>query len=66
MINFIKRYIKRFSIYELVELIAEVFNVLVELGQGFISLISAVLMVFLYPLIIIGEVLDVMESNENK
>lgn len=61
--KFIKSYIKRFSFLELVELLEEVFNIISELAIGLISLISAMLIVILYPFIIIGEVLDIMDNK---
>lgn len=61
--KFIKSYIKRFSFLELVELLIEVFNIISELAMGIISLISAMLIVILYPFIIIGEVLDIMDNK---
>ncbi len=61
--KFIKSYIKRFSFLELVELLIEVFNIISELAMGLISLISAMLIVILYPFIIIGEVLDIMDNK---
>lgn len=61
--KFIKSYIKRFSFLELVELLIEVFNIINELAMGIISLISAMLIVILYPFIIIGEVLDRMDNK---
>lgn len=61
--KFIKSYIKRFSFLELVELLIEVFNIISELAMGLISLISAMLIVILYPFIIIGEVLDRMGNK---
>ena len=61
--KFIKSYIKRFSFLELVELLIEVFNIISELAIGLISLISAMLIVILYPFIIIGEVLDIMDNK---
>lgn len=61
--KFIKSYIKRFSFLELVELLIEVFNIISELAMGLISLISAILIVILYPFIIIGEVLDRMDNK---
>lgn len=61
--KFIKSYIKRFSFLELVELLIEVFNIISELAIGLISLISAMLIVILYPFIIIGEVLDRMDNK---
>lgn len=61
--KFIKSYIKRFSFLELVELLIEVFNIISELAMGIISLISAMLIVILYPFIIIGEVLDRMDNK---
>lgn len=61
--KFIKSYIKRFSFLELVELLIEVFNIISELAMGLISLISAMLIVILYPFIIIGEVLDRMDNK---
>lgn len=61
--KFIKSYIKRFSFLELVELLIEVFNIISELAMGLISLISAMLIVILYPFIIIGEVLDRMDDK---
>ena len=61
--KFIKSYIKRFSFLELVKLLIEVFNILSELAMGLISLISAMLIVILYPFIIIGEVLDRMDNK---
>lgn len=61
--KFIKSYIKRFSFLELVELLEEVFNIISELAMGLISLISAMLIVILYPFIIIGEVLDRMDNK---
>lgn len=61
--KFIKSYIKRFSFLELVELLIEVFNIISELAMGIISLISAMLIVILYPFIIIGEVLDRMGNK---
>ena len=61
--KFIKSYIKRFSFLELVELLMEVFNIISELAMGLISLISAMLIVILYPFIIIGEVLDRMDNK---
>lgn len=61
--KFIKGYIKRFSFLELVELLIEVFNIISELAMGLISLISAMLIVILYPFIIIGEVLDRMDNK---
>ena len=41
----------------------EVFNIISELAMGLISLISAMLIVILYPFIIIGEVLDRMDNK---
>ena len=64
--KFIKSYIKRFSFLELVELLIEVFNIISELAMGLISLISAMLIVILYPFIIIGEVLDRMDNKWSK
>ena len=61
--KFIKSYIKRFSFLELVKLLEEVFNIISELAMGLISLISAILIVILYPFIIIGEVLDRMDNK---
>lgn len=61
--KFIKSYIKRFSFLELVKLLIEVFNIISELVMGLISLISAMLIVILYPFIIIGEVLDIMDNK---
>ena len=61
--KFIKSYIKRFSFLELVKLLMEVFNIISELAMGLISLISAMLIVILYPFIIIGEVLDKMDNK---
>ncbi len=61
--KFIKSYIKRFSFLELVELLIEVFNIISELAMRLISLISAMLIVILYPFIIIGEVLDRMDNK---
>ena len=61
--KFIKNYIKRFSFLELVKLLIEVFNIISELAMGLISLISAILIVILYPFIIIGEVLDRMDNK---
>lgn len=61
--KFIKSYIKRFSFLELVKLLMEVFNIISELAMGLISLISAMLIVVLYPFIIIGEVLDRMDNK---
>ena len=61
--KFVKSYIKRFSFLELVELLIEVFNIISELAMGLISLISAMLIVILYPFIIIGEVLDRMDNK---
>ena len=61
--KFIKSYIKRFSFLELVKLLMEVFNIISELAIGLISLISAMLIVILYPFIIIGEVLDRMDNK---
>lgn len=61
--KFIKSYIKRFSFLELVKLLTEVFNIISELAMGLISLISAMLIVILYPFIIIGEVLDRMDNK---
>lgn len=61
--KFIKSYIKRFSFLELVKLLIEVFNIISELAMGLISLISAILIVILYPFIIIGEVLDRMDNK---
>lgn len=61
--KFIKSYIKRFSFLELVKLLMEVFNIINELAMGLISLISAMLIVILYPFIIIGEVLDRMDNK---
>lgn len=61
--KFIKSYIKRFSFLELVKLLIEVFNIISELVMGLISLISAMLIVILYPFIIIGEVLDKMDNK---
>lgn len=61
--KFIKSYIKRFSFLELVKLLIEVFNIISELAMGLISLISAMLIVILYPFIIIGEVLDRMDNK---
>lgn len=61
--KFIKSYIKRFSFLELVKLLMEVFNIISELAMGLISLISAMLIVILYPFIIIGEVLDRMDNK---
>lgn len=61
--KFIKSYIKRFSFLELVKLLIEVFNIISELAMGLISLISAMLIVILYPFIIIGEVLDIMDNK---
>ena len=61
--KFIKSYIKRFSFLELVKLLIEVFNIIRELAMGLISLISAILIVILYPFIIIGEVLDRMDNK---
>lgn len=61
--KFIKSYIKRFSFLELVKLLIEVFNIISELAMGIISLISAMLIVILYPFIIIGEVLDRMDNK---
>ena len=64
--KFIKSYIKRFSFLELVELLIEVFNIISELAMGLISLISAMLIVILYPFIIIGEVLDRMDNKQKE
>ena len=61
--KFIKSYIKRFSFLELVELLIEVFNIIGKLAMELISLISAMLIVILYPFIIIGEVLDKMDNK---
>ena len=61
--KFIKSYIKRFSFLELVELLIEVFNIISKLAMELISLISAMLIVILYPFIIIGEVLDRMDNK---
>ena len=61
--KFIKSYIKRFSFLELVKLLIEIFNIISELAMGLISLISAILIVILYPFIIIGEVLDRMDNK---
>ena len=61
--KFIKSYIKRFSFLELVKLLIEIFNIISELAMGLISLISAMLIVILYPFIIIGEVLDRMDNK---
>lgn len=61
--KFIKSYIKRFSFLELFKLLTEVFNIISELAMGLISLISAMLIVILYPFIIIGEVLDRMDNK---
>ena len=61
--KFIKSYIKRFSFLELVKLLIEVVNIISELAKGLISLISAMLIVILYPFIIIGEVLDRMDNK---
>ena len=61
--KFIKSYIKRFSFLELVELLIEVFNIISELAMGIISLISAMLIVILYPFVIIGEVLGRMDNK---
>ena len=61
--KFIKKYIKNFHFEIIINLIKDIIKIIHNIYLDLLDLLSNIIMIFIYPLLVLGECLEDKEEN---